>query len=101
MTIRRVALPVLLLLAASAAEWPNYGGNPEGTRYSPLKQITRGNVSKLRVAWTFDTGPARTGLQTQPIVVKGVVYGNTPSGQVIALNGATGELLWSWDSKNA
>ena len=40
-------------------------------------------------------------LQTQPIVVNGVVYGNTPDGQVIALDGATGKLIWSWDSKNS
>ena len=41
----------------------------------------------------------RGGLQTQPIVVNGIVYGNTPTGQVIALDGATGKPVWSWDSK--
>src|SRR5215831_549467 len=98
------------LLAVSAAlpqrqravqEWPAYGGNPEGTRYSPLKQIHRGNVSRLQVAWTYDaTADGGRGLQTQPIVVKGVLYGNTPGGYVIALDGATGKRIWSWDSKN-
>ena len=42
----------------------------------------------------------RGGLQTNPIVVKGVVYGNTPDGKAIALDGATGKLFWSWDSQN-
>ncbi len=105
----RLAGAALLLLAATAAlsqkkgaplEWPVYGGSPEGTRYSPLKQINRSNVGRLRVAWTYDaSGGGRGALQTAPIVVNGLVYGNTPGGQVIALDGATGRLAWSWDSK--
>jgi quinoprotein glucose dehydrogenase len=88
---------------AAPEEWPTYGGNPEGTRYSPLKQINRSNVARLEVAWTFDAsaGGGRGGLQTQPIVVNGTVYGNTPAGHVIALDAATGKLAWSWDSKNS
>src|ERR1700689_4646097 len=85
--------------AAPSREWPAYGGNPEGTRYSPLKQINRSNVARLRVAWTYDA--PGNGLETNPIVVRGVLYSNTPSGHVIALDGATGKLLWSWDSHNA
>jgi len=44
--------------AQSAAEagWPMYGNNPGGTRYSPAKQIDRGNVAQLKVAWTHRTG---------------------------------------------
>ncbi|HLK65333.1 MAG TPA: PQQ-binding-like beta-propeller repeat protein [Bryobacteraceae bacterium] len=107
----RILLPLVLLVFAALAalsqkpaqEWPVYGGNSEGTRYSPLRQINRGNVSRLRVAWTYDAtnGGGRGGLQTQPIVVHGVVYGNTPGGLVIALDAATGKLAWSWDSKNS
>jgi len=85
--------------AAPNREWPAYGGNPEGTRYSPLKQIDRSNVGRLRLAWTYET--PGSGLQTNPIVVHGVLYGNTPGGHVIALDGATGKLVWSWDSHNA
>ena len=100
-----LAAAVALLTAASAPaqEWPAYGGNPEGTRYSPLKQIDRSNVARLQVAWTYDAsgGGGRGGLQTQPIVVHGTVYGNTPSGQVIALDGATGKLVWSFDPKGS
>ncbi|HXB74062.1 MAG TPA: PQQ-binding-like beta-propeller repeat protein [Candidatus Acidoferrales bacterium] len=85
--------------AAPSREWQVYGGNPESTRYSPLKQINRGNVGRLKVAWTYDVSGGRGGLQTNPIVVNGVVYGNTPGGKAIALDGASGKLIWSWDSK--
>ena len=107
MQIRTRLLAALLLAAAPAwpqttsREWPVYGGNTEGTRYSPLKQIDRSNVSRLQVAWTFETAGGRTGLQTNPIVVHGILYANTPAGLVIALDGATGKLVWSWDSHNA
>jgi quinoprotein glucose dehydrogenase len=100
-----------VLLAASLAlpqstnkkavqEWPAYGGNPEGTRYSPLKQINRANVGKLQVAWTYDCSDGRGGLETSPLVVNGLVYGNTPGGKLVALDGATGQPVWSWDSKS-
>src|ERR1700741_3401118 len=41
---------------ARDTEWPNYGNDPGGMRYSPLSDINRGNVSKLKVAWVFHTG---------------------------------------------
>src|ERR1019366_3441944 len=101
----------IVLLAASLAlpqstsnkagrEWAAYGGNPEDTRYSPLKQINRSNVSKLQVAWSYDASDGRGGLETNPLVVDGLVYGNTPGGKLIALDGATGKLVWSWVSKS-
>src|SRR4051812_23782232 len=94
---------LLLLLCASQAaaqqEWRTYGGNPSGTRYSTLSQINRKNVSKLQVAWTFDTGDAFKGseLQCQPIVAHGVLYATTPKLRVIALDAATGKLRWAFD----
>src|SRR5436305_10253600 len=85
----------------TGVDWPIYGGSPEGTRYSPLKQINRSNVSRLHVAWSYDVsaGAGRGGLQTHPIVVHGTVYGNTPAGHVVALDGASGKPVWTWDSK--
>ena len=63
---------------AEGRDWPAYGGHLEGTRYSPLKQITRANVSRLKVAWTYDTADGPGDPQTQPIVVDGVLFGVTP-----------------------
>jgi len=82
---------------ATSQNWSRYGGNDENNHYSPLAQIDRGNVSKLQVAWTFDTGE-EGGLQTSPLIVNGVLYGITPTQKIFALHAATGKLLWKFDS---
>jgi quinoprotein glucose dehydrogenase len=82
--------------ALEQSEWRAYGG-PGQTRYSPLKQIRRDSVGALRVAWTFDTHE-EGGLQTSPIVVNGVLYGLTPTHKVIALDAATGQRRWMFES---
>jgi len=80
-------------------EWPLYGGGPESMRYSSLTQINRANVTHLQVAWTFDASDSTVGteLEVNPIVVDGVLYATTASLNVVALNAATGELLWRFD----
>jgi quinoprotein glucose dehydrogenase len=83
--------------ASEHRDWPIYGGTPENNRYSPLSQISRENVKQLQVAWAFDTGESG-GLQTSPIIVGDVLYAYSPSQEVIALNAATGSLLWKFDS---
>ena len=87
------------LLAGSGQDWPVYGGGPASIRYSCLKQINRENVRNLKVAWTFDSGDAYQGseLQCNPLVANGVLYATTPKVNVIALNAATGKLLWRFD----
>ena len=97
-----VAQTALRSQAASHSEsqnqdWPVYGGTLESTHYSPLTQINRTNVAKLRVAWMFDS-QEDGGLQTSPIIVDGILYAYTPSQKVIALDAATGNLLWKFDS---
>jgi quinoprotein glucose dehydrogenase len=85
--------------ASGYRDWRMYGGGPESIRYSALRQIHRGNVHKLRVAWSYDTGDAFEGseMQCNPIVVEGVLYATTPKLRVIALEAATGKLLWRFD----
>src|ERR1700678_2569422 len=83
--------------AKAAANWSMIGGTPGNSHYSSLKEINRSNVAKLRMAWRFDTGQSG-GLETTPIVVDGVLYAFTPTQQVIALDAATGKLLWKFDS---
>ena len=63
-----------------------------------MKQIDRTNVSKLQVAWTYDTADGPGASQTQPIVVDGVLYGLTPKHKVVALGAGDGKLHWQFDS---
>jgi quinoprotein glucose dehydrogenase len=79
-------------------DWPGYGGGPEDIRYSSLKQINRSNVTGLQVAWSYDTADGPGDPQNQPIVVNGVLYGVTPKHKIIALDAASGKLIWSFDS---
>src|SRR5579863_10195847 len=88
------AIPVVLPMAAQvpSGDWPYYAGNPAGTKYSSLHQITPGNVTRLAPAWTFSLkaeavkadskadpfatpgSSVGTSSAATPIVVKGVMY---------------------------
>ncbi len=78
-------------------DWPVYGGQSSSNHYSALSQIDRDNVTRLRVAWKCDTGE-RGILQTSPIMVGRILYAYTPTQKVIALDAASGRLLWKFDS---
>ncbi|HEX3985126.1 MAG TPA: PQQ-binding-like beta-propeller repeat protein [Acidobacteriaceae bacterium] len=83
--------------SAPNVDWPAYNGNRNGDHDSPLAQINRSNVAQLRVAWQYDTGE-KGDLQTNPLIVGRMLFGSTPDGKVIALDAATGHLLWTFDS---
>ncbi len=83
--------------AQGSADWPVYNGGADGDHYSKLTQINRDNVHLLKQAWTFDTGE-KGGMQTNPLIVGGTMYGYTPSTKVVALDAATGKLKWKFDS---
>lgn len=83
--------------AARTVDWPVYGGQAAGDRYSPLTQIDRSNVSRMEVAWQFDSGEVGQ-IETSPIVVGRTLYGATTSGKIFALNAATGNQLWRFDA---
>lgn len=87
-----------VIAAQTNQDWAVYGGNTSGQRYSPLTQINRTNVNRLRVAWTFDTGDAAASLQTHPLVVGGMMFVYSPQQLVFALDAATGKRLWTFDS---
>ncbi|HMD97891.1 MAG TPA: pyrroloquinoline quinone-dependent dehydrogenase [Terriglobia bacterium] len=88
-------------------DWPYYGHDPGGTRYSRLAEINRQNVSQLKVAWVFHTGDIsdgsrkrrRSGFETTPILVDGTLYLTTPFNRVIALDPETGVQRWAFDPK--
>src|SRR5204863_1279468 len=93
-----IAIAALPMLCSYGRDWPAYGGSPEGTRYSPLKEINRSNVRNLREVWRYDTADGQGASQTQPIVVDGVLYGITPKHKAVAIDAATGKRLWQFAS---
>jgi quinoprotein glucose dehydrogenase len=110
MTSNRIAcgLAAALLLASGAAvaqtaakdvEWPTYTADLAGSRYRPLDQINASNFNQLEVAWRFKTDAIGNRpefkLEGTPLEVGGVVYATAGSRRgVIALDAATGELMW-------
>ncbi len=112
------SLLITVLLSASACattnpgrpdtdriDWPAYGGDPLGSRYSPLTGINRENVGRLTMAWTYNTGEPlptperRRSLEVTPIVFNGVMYISTPLGKVVALDPVTGKEIWKYDAR--
>jgi alcohol dehydrogenase (cytochrome c) len=83
------------LLNPEPHNWLMYRGNYSGWGYSPLDQITPGNVKKLVPVWSYSTGVTE-GHQAPPIVNDGVMFITTPQQQVIALRAKTGELMWRY-----
>ncbi len=111
----RAVLAAIALVAAQAAgqdapavsDWPHPGGDPGGTRYSPLADIHAGNVGTLEVAWTYRHGDAHvpenpakvsgTAFEATPLMIDGKVVISTPYNRVIALDAETGAELWIFD----
>jgi quinohemoprotein ethanol dehydrogenase len=88
-------------LEPTGDDMPTVGGNLGNQHYSALTQIDRRTLDRLAPAWRTPVSavePASddVGQQTTPIVVGGVIYLDTPSGGVIAVDGATGAPVWKW-----
>ena len=100
-----LVLALALAAAAGDGDWPVYGHDAGGTKYSPLDQITRANVNQLRVAWTFHAGdlydPHGKGgkpsaFETTPLYVDGTLYLTTAFGRLIALDPVSGKEKWNY-----
>jgi len=88
-------------------EWPVYGHDASGQRYSALKQIDTKNVSKLKLAWQYGVAPgsvdlnpatrALTATEAVPIMVGGVLYTPTIHHSIAALEPETGKEIWTYD----
>ncbi|MBV8684473.1 MAG: PQQ-binding-like beta-propeller repeat protein, partial [Caulobacteraceae bacterium] len=100
------AAGLALLLGSAAAmaapgdvDWPTYAGDLAGSRYKPLDQINASNFSNLEVAWRFKTDSLGNRpeykLEGTPLEVGGILYATAGTRRaVVALDAATGELLW-------
>jgi quinoprotein glucose dehydrogenase len=118
--IQRLAAFALSVLALSAcapaaappapapdADWPYYGGDAGGQRFSPAAQITPANVKGLKVAWTYSTGHMQThadavrraAFQATPILAGGRLFLCSPFNVASAHDPGTGKALWTFDPK--
>jgi len=78
----------------SQADWPSYNGQPSGSRYSPLAQITTRNVTRTVPKWIFSL-PNTSRLQVTPVVVNGVMY-VTSANECYALDAGAGREIWHY-----
>ncbi len=94
------------VVGGPVADWPAYGRDPGGSRYSPLTQITRENVKQLDIAWTYRTGELEAErkvpwhnatLETTPILIDGTLYFCTTFNRVVALDPEKGTERWRFD----
>jgi hypothetical protein len=79
-------------------DWPHWGNVAENTHFADLDQVDRGNVTRLRVAWSRAEGPGQYAWETFPIVVGRTMYYDTGTDRVYAVDAAydasTGKQLW-------
>lgn len=91
-----------------STEWTTYNGDLAAQKYSPADQITRENVTDLELAWQYQTGDVSDGSgdlpatvwSATPLYVNETVYLGTPFYRIIALDPATGEERWTYDSES-
>ncbi len=111
----RTATAILVFAAIAVGafgqnDWPVYGHDSGGMRFSPLDQINSTNVDRLRRAWTYHTGehPSTAGprgqrqvaFETTPVIVDGVLYLSTPANRIVALDPVSGRELWKFDPQS-
>jgi glucose dehydrogenase len=98
----RVRLCILTLLLGATGvsiagqrprEWRDYAGGLDSSRFVAASEITKANVSRLQVAWSYPSGQT----DFNPIVARGVVYGRGPNNSFVALDAATGKQLWIYE----
>src|SRR5690348_14326277 len=89
-------------LAQAPGDWPAYGRDAGGSRFSPLASITAANVASLQPAWVYRTGDFmwnRGRFEATPLLVDGALYLATPLGRVVALDPASGAERWAYDAR--
>ena len=90
-----LCLTVALSAADPHAAWRDYGGAADSAKYSSLTQVTRENVARLQVAWTYPIGENKRAL-FNPLVVDDLMYVIGRGNAILALAAATGREVWAY-----
>src|SRR4029077_2941749 len=108
-TVSALSIAVLssaaLAQAPGSSDWGYYGGDALGQHFSTLDQINRGNVARLAPAWTYRTGELGAGFasarkltfEATPVIAFGLLYLETATNVVIALDPESGRERWRFD----
>jgi alcohol dehydrogenase (cytochrome c) len=94
----QVTFDRILKAAGEPQNWLTYSGNVLSHRYSPLTEITPGNVKNLELQWIFQAQSLEK-FEATPIAVDGVLYTVQPPNDVVALDAATGRVFWTYSYK--
>jgi alcohol dehydrogenase (cytochrome c) len=81
--------------AQDPKDWLTYSGSYRGWRHSELREIDASNVGQLRLAWSLQL-QTNVRVETSPVVVDGIMYLTEPPGNVLAVDAATGHVLWRY-----
>jgi quinoprotein glucose dehydrogenase len=97
-----ISLLVFSCVSDDKRTWSVYKADKESSSYSPLKEVNKQNVNKLKLAWQFTPNDARKNShignsECNPIVVDGVMYATSARHRVYAIQASTGKLIWSFD----
>src|SRR5215471_10726991 len=92
-----VPVNVEMLWKPSTANWLMWRRTLDSWGYSPLEQIDRANVGKLKMSWTRGMGPGN--MESTPLVYAGVLYAPGPADYIQAINAKTGDLMWEYKRK--
>ncbi|MEO5996748.1 MAG: PQQ-binding-like beta-propeller repeat protein [Chitinophagaceae bacterium] len=81
------------------ADWTEYHGNGNRNHYSPLHQINKENVGRLKPAWEYASGGVgipgiRTEMQCNPLIIHGILYGVSANTQAFAIDASSGKEIW-------
>ncbi|MEL0030979.1 MAG: PQQ-dependent dehydrogenase, methanol/ethanol family [Betaproteobacteria bacterium] len=87
---------MLMNADVDSQNWLHYGKDYQMTRYSQLSQINRDNVKSLTPAWNLSFGILE-GQDSQAVAVNGTLYVTTSFNRVMAVNGATGDIIWKYE----
>ena len=96
-----VSLSLAILAACSpdkdksASTWPTFGHDVSNNKFSELSYIDTGNVAQLQEAWRHEDTTEGGGVYFNPVMMDNRVIGLMPSNRLVALDAATGRLLWN------
>lgn len=97
--VRLVPAEAIARARATPGDWLTYSGSYDSWRYSPLDQITKTNVQRLRLLWMYQMREGEPRFEASPLALDGVLFITTSQNGVVAIDAETGSALWSHERR--